>query len=511
MATSNATPFDSPDDAPDDASGAPLSVCSDPVAEAIRAVIDPLIENEKVLAGCYAERARLLAELDRVGLQPEVLAGLRGDPVESGQNDPDTEMHGPSWDDAELARRTMAAEAAGALRLRAVTAGAMIFDATRLVHDLPGFHDSLAHGRITWGHTLKMLELSVNLPEEILPVFAARVLPAAEKLTSTQFGRVAARVLERMQPVPLQERAAVGFAKRRVVLNPDVDGMAWLSAYLKADEAQAIYDRLSRLAKNLDHDDTATHDTPGGGIDGVIGGVIGGGIGGVIGGGIGGSGIGTGTGTGADDGGRTKDQRRADAYRDLLLDGIGPNGLGHGIRGTVSITVPALTLLGRSDEAAVLDGYGPIDPESARRIAGTATSWTRILTHPETGCRLSMGREQYSPPADMRRYLQARDQTCQGIGCNRRASLSEIDHTRAWNTGGETDVDNLVHLCRPCHRLKHQSSFSTRQGPGGTLTWTSPGGKTYTSTPGENIDLPEPVPPKLRTPVQHLDDTPPPF
>jgi hypothetical protein len=330
----------------------------------------------------------------------------------------------------------------------------------------------------------------VNLPEEILPVFAARVLPAAEKLTSTQFGRVAARVLERMQPVPLAERAAVGFAKRRVVLNPDVDGMAWLSAYLKADEAQAIYDRLSRLAKNLDHDDAAAHDTPGGGIRGI--------------------------GTGGDDGQRTKDQRRADAYRDLLLDGIGPNGLGHGIRGTVSITVPALTLLGRSDEPAILDGYGPIDPETARRIAGTASSWTRILTHPETGCRLSMGRDQYAPPADMRRYLQARDQTCQGIGCNRRATLSEIDHTRAWNTGGETNVDNLVHLCTPCHRLKHQTSFSTRQGPGGQLTWTTPGGKTYTSTPGENIDLPGPVPPLLSirtTPATPptMDDAPPPF
>jgi hypothetical protein len=478
MATSNATPFDSPDDASDDspddaaddASGgssndtagpadAAVSLYPDPVAEAIRAVIDPLIENEKVLAGCYAERARLLAELDRVGLQPEVLAGLRGDPVESGQNDPDTEKHGPAWSDAELARRTMAAEAAGALRLRAVTAGGMIFDATRLVHDLPGFHESLSQGRITWGHALKMLELSVNLPEEILPVFAARVLPAAETLTSTQFGRVAARALERMQPVPLAERAAVGFAKRRVVLNPDVDGMAWLSAYLKADDAQAIYDRLGRIAKNLDHDDTADGATPE----------------------------------------RTKDQRRADAYRDLLLDGIGPNGLGRGIRGTVSITVPALTLLGRSDEPAILDGYGPIDPETARRIAGTASSWTRILTHPETGCRLSMGRDQYAPPADMRRYLQARDQTCQGIGCNRRATLSEIDHTRAWNTGGQTNVDNLVHLCKPCHRLKHQTSFNTRQGPGGQLTWTSPGGKTYTSTPGDNIDLPEPVAETLRT------------
>jgi len=151
----------------------------------------------------------------------------------------------------------------------------------------------------------------------------------------------------------------------------------------------------------------------------------------------------------------------------------------------VHLTVSALTLLGRSDEPAILEGYGPIDAEAARRIAGTATSWTRILTHPETGCRLSVGREQYAPPADMRRYLQIRDQTCQGIGCNRRATLSEIDHTRAWNTGGPTNVDNLVHLCKACHRLKHQSSFSTTQGPGGALTWTTPSGKKYTSAPAK--------------------------
>ncbi|POH66297.1 hypothetical protein C3B59_07625, partial [Cryobacterium zongtaii] len=249
-------------------------------------------------------------------------------------------------------------------------------------------------------------------------------------------------------------RADAGFVKRRVVLSPDADGMAWLNAYLKAEDAQAIYDRLSHLATNLDFDADAApapgSDSPG--IDTPVP-------------------------------CRSKDQRRADAYRDLLLDGVGPSGLGHGIRGTVSITVPALTLLGRSDEPAILDGYGPIDPETARRIAGTATSWSRILTHPETGCRLSMGRDTYNPPADMRRYLAARDHTCQGIGCNRRATLSEIDHTRPWCTGGPTDVDNLVHLCKACHRLKHQSSFRTRQGPGGALTWTTPAGKTYTSAP----------------------------
>jgi hypothetical protein len=454
MATSAATPEDTPNDPADDA--------VDPVAEAISAIIDPLIENEKALAGCYAERVRLLAALDRLGHQPRILAGLCGDPIESGRDDPDTAAHGPAWDDAELARRTMAAEAGAALRLRANTAGGMIFDASRLNDGLPAFHEALSAGRITWGHALKMLELTLNLPEEVLPRFEAAVLGAAETRTSTQFAKVAVRVRERMHPTTLQERAEVGFATRRVVLRPDTDGMAWLSAYLRADEAQAAYSRLSRIAVDLDADEAAAGAATGAAAGATAGDAA------------------------ASEQTRTKDQRRADAYRDLLLDGIGPNGLGHGIRGTVHLTVPALTLLDRSDEPAILEGYGPIDPETARRIAGTATSWTRILTHPETGCRLSVGKEQYAPPADMRRYLQIRDQTCQGIGCNRRATLSEIDHTQAWNTGGQTNVNNLVHLCKGCHRLKHQSSFRTSQGPNGVLTWTSPGGKKYTSKPARD-------------------------
>ncbi|POH63305.1 hypothetical protein C3B59_10780, partial [Cryobacterium zongtaii] len=61
----------------------------DPVAAAISAVIDPLIENEKVIAAGYAERSRLLTELDRLGHQRRIIEGLGGDPVESGRNDPD--------------------------------------------------------------------------------------------------------------------------------------------------------------------------------------------------------------------------------------------------------------------------------------------------------------------------------------------------------------------------------------------------------------------------------------
>ncbi|PXA70580.1 HNH endonuclease signature motif containing protein [Cryobacterium arcticum] len=451
MATSNATPEDAPDEP---VSARPEGV--DATSAAIAAIIDPLTENARQMSAIHAERARLLAELHRLGQQPRIIAGLRGDPVETGADDPDTQAHGPAWGDVELAERTLATEVAGALRLHSTTARMMIFNAAHLVEKLPGFQKALAQGRISWAHVLRMQDVVTGAPAEVLPALEAAVLPKAEKLTATQFGRVAARELERLHPVSLQERADVGASLRRVVLQPDVDGMAWLNAYLKADEAQAGYDRLTRIAKSLNDADTT--DQPADGAEG--GGEV------VL---------------------RTMDQRRADAFRDLLLDGECAGGMGRGIRGTVHVTVPVLTLMGKSFEPGMLEGYGPIDPETARRLAGTAPSWDRILTHPETGCMLSVGRDSYSPPTDMKRYTEIRDQTCQGIGCNRKATHSEIDHTVPWNKGGPTAVGNLVHLCKACHRLKHQSSFSTRQTPTGALTWTSPGGKTYTREPANPI------------------------
>ena len=160
------------------------------------------------------------------------------------------------------------------------------------------------------------------------------------------------------------------------------------------------------------------------------------------------------------------------------------------MRPVVAVTVPVLTLLGRSDQPGHLDGYGPIDPETARVLAAGAPSFIRILTHPETGTILSVGRERYTVPADLRTWLRLRDQTCRFPGCHQAALRSEIDHNVAFREGGTrgtTDADNLAHLCRKHHRLKHTSRWQVSQAPDATLTWVSPTGRTHTSVPGMTI------------------------
>ncbi len=151
----------------------------------------------------------------------------------------------------------------------------------------------------------------------------------------------------------------------------------------------------------------------------------------------------------------------------------------------VAVTVPALTLLGH-DEDAVLEGYGPIDPETARLLAAGAPSLTRILTHPETGAVLSVGRDTYRVPADLRRHLAVRDGTCRFPGCGRPARRCDVDHVTAAADAGATDASNLIHLCRHHHRLKHETSWRVRlDAMTQDAVWRSPSGRVHVVPPAE--------------------------
>ncbi|GAA1727423.1 hypothetical protein GCM10009809_23930 [Isoptericola hypogeus] len=163
--------------------------------------------------------------------------------------------------------------------------------------------------------------------------------------------------------------------------------------------------------------------------------------------------------------------------------------LARSIRPRVTVTVPVLTLLGVSQTPATLDGHIPIDADAARALCAHAPSFRRILTHPETGTPLSVGRSTYAVPADLRALLAERDRTCRFPGCTRAAYRTDLDHTTAWADGGTTAADNLAHLCRRHHTAKHQTTWQVRQvrtpdAPfGGELEWTSPTGRVHRTSP----------------------------
>jgi Domain of unknown function (DUF222) len=164
---------------------------------------------------------------------------------------------------------------------------------------------------------------------------------------------------------------------------------------------------------------------------------------------------------------------RADVAGDLLAGVLGSTAPHVGV--TVGVMVPVMTLLGRDDRPATLEGYGPIDAATARELAGHAPSFIRILTDPITGTILDVDRSTYRVPADLTRWLQMRDKTCTFSGCGRRARDCDIDHTLAWADGGTTSAGNLSHVCRHHHRLKHNTLWKAEHRPEG-ITWTSPTG-----------------------------------
>ena len=342
------------------------------------------------------------------------------------------------WSPEVTCRRVLESELAAALHVPERTMARLIDESEVLLHQLPGTYDALSQGSLSYRHAQVIIDQALSLPAESRIPFEEAVLPDAETLTVSKLERRARRLRELTHPESIQSRGTTAALDRSVELKPAHDGMSWLTAYVPCERAQAVYNRLSDIARGLQTADES----------------------------------------------RTLTQLIADVALDLLENGE-PTlaGATPGIRPTVLVTVPALTLLGLSDESATLEGYGPIDADTARRVAAHAPSFFRLLTHPETGAVLSVGRDRYEVPADLRRWLRVRDETCRAPGCNRLARRSDCDHCTDWNVEGLTAHDNLAHLCRRHHALKHRTGWSYAHHGGGTLEFTSPTKKIYVTHP----------------------------
>ena len=85
----------------------------------------------------------------------------------------------------------------------------------------------------------------------------------------------------------------------------------------------------------------------------------------------------------------------------------------------------------------------------------------------------------YRPPRRVRRLMNVRAPRCEWPGCGARAVRCDAEHDRAW-PDGPTCACNLGPCCRRHHRVKQCGWAKTRH-LGGSLTWTSPTGRTWLS------------------------------
>jgi hypothetical protein len=146
----------------------------------------------------------------------------------------------------------------------------------------------------------------------------------------------------------------------------------------------------------------------------------------------------------------------------------------------VDLRIDLTTLASLDEHPAEIPGWGPVIADVARKVAAAQTdaSWQVTVTGAE-GEVVWSGTTRRRPQAAMRRYLEASRPTCVFPGCRMPARRSDIDHNRAWSSGGLTHPANLSPLCRHDHLLKHKAGWTLEQTRPGTWTWTSPLGRIY--------------------------------
>jgi hypothetical protein len=210
--------------------------------------------------------------------------------------------------------------------------------------------------------------------------------------------------------------------------------------------------------------------------------------------------------------------------------GVGwPGGLA--VAEVVNLTVPLSTWLGLSQSPGEVAGFGPLAAGDCRRLGEAMaphpqTRWYvtivdkegRPVAHgclrrrrgqrgspgggpgpPSQGTGLVMDvrlewleagecahrREVsgYRPSVALEHLIRVRQAVCAFPGCQRAARRCDQDHTIPYDQGGRTCECNLAPLCRRHHQAKQAPGWHLDQPEPGTMIWTTPSGRSYTTHP----------------------------
>ena len=317
--------------------------------------------------------------------------------------------------------------------------------ATDLVQRLPDTVAALGAGQIDLAKATAVLDLTAPLKVEKARQVEQVVLTRASTQTLRQLKDRTRKAVQAIDPEGQQERHEQRVTQRRAEYRPAEDGMAWVAAYLPADQAMAVYKQIVTQARVVK--------APG------------------------------------DE--RTLQQICADVFVDHFLGSNREN-----VKVEVQVMLPgtintdgSVTLAaGATGGVAQLAGYGPITTETALELAGSKdATWRRILTDPSSGTVLDVGRTRYRPPKALADHVRARDKTCRTAGCHNPAEDCELDHTTPFPEGPTAEY-NLADYCKHCHRMKHTKGWKLTQPKPGYFIWTTPTGRTYEVDP--EVDYP---------------------
>ncbi|MGO4650838.1 HNH endonuclease [Arthrobacter sp. efr-133-TYG-120] len=343
--------------------------------------------------------------------------------------------------------------------------------AKALVTEMPHTLAALDSGQLNeWRATLLVKETACLSAEDRCAVdeeLAADtgVFDGAGDKTIISAARAAAY---RRDPRSVTQRASRAAAERHVSLRPAPDTMTYLTALLPVAQGVAVHAALTRHADSLRSGGDA----------------------------------------------RSRGQIMADA---LVERTTGTPG---GISGVeVQLVMTDRTLFHRDSEPARLPGYGIVPAAWARAMlvgnegqaepgqAGPGGQsadrafkvWLRRLyTAPGTGDLVAADSRARLFPPGMRRFIQARDDTCRTPYCD--APIRHFDHIIPWHDGGHTTLANGAGLCEACNHTKELPGWTAQTGAATTQHGTrhvldirTPTGHHYRSTapppPGTGLSM----------------------
>ncbi len=213
---------------------------------------------------------------------------------------------------------------------------------------------------------------------------------------------------------------------------------------------------------------------------------------------------------------RSRGQLMADAFVERLTG----HAVATGVPVEVNVVMSDQSLLGRDDEPADLQGYGPVPAPVVRdwlradsetgmcdtatdsqgvdtpgkgvgRLVEQAQVWLRRLyTAPDAGALVAMDSTRRCFDGQLRRFVVTRDQRYRTPWCD--APIRHVDHPVPVAAGGATTAANSQGLCEACNYTKDIPGWRARPVGDGAIETTTPTGHAYLSHRPSGMGRPPP-------------------
>ena len=336
--------------------------------------------------------------------------------------------------------RGVGAQVAFARRVSPHRGRALLGLATVVCAEMPHTWRAWQRGRITeWKATLLARETAcLSLADRLtIDHELASDADRLEAMGPRELAATASALAAHLDPEAVVARRRKAEADRHVSLRPAPDTMTWFSALLPVKDGVAVFAALKQSA------DVAT-------------------------------GIGDPRG-------------RGQVMADTLVARVTGREPDQAPQVSLNLTMSDTSLFGDDEDAAHLDGYGPIPAELGRELVHGHLSEVdeidvrRLFTRPDTGQLQAMESRARRFRGNLARFIRLRDRVCRTPWCE--APIRDLDHAAEHQSGGPTSTTNGQGLCRACDLDKTARGWRAGPAPDGSIATTMPTGLGYLTRP----------------------------